>query len=134
MLRLFAPRDPLPYIKPSFRDPDLPSRERARPPPLISVADTLRQLREERDAREMDSAEKEGEQDVKKEDKGEGEEGEEKVVKKEGGEDEEIKLSSYEASKLRKERKLKNADELSAKMAKECMYTSALINTCVGRC
>lgn len=84
----------------------------------------------------MDSAEKEGEQDVKKEVKGEGEgeEGEERVVKKEGGEDEEIKLSSYEASKLRKERKLKNAEELSAKMAKECMYTIALINKCVGRC
>jgi U1 small nuclear ribonucleoprotein len=119
LLRLFAPRDPLPYIKPTFRDPDLPLKEKARNPPSLGVSATLRLLREERDARELDSAEKEGEQDQKEEQGAE--EGETKPVKKEEGEDkEEVTLCRYEASKLRKERKAKEAEELSARMAKEC--------------
>jgi len=85
------------------------------------VADTLRQLREERDAREMDSAEQQGEQEGKPAEITE--EGEGKPVKKEEeavDREEVITLSGHEAMKLRLERKAKNAEELSAKMAKEC--------------
>lgn len=60
LLKLFAPRPPLPYLKPTGRDPDLPlkSLSARRAPKPIVVSETLRQIREEQDQKERDAVEK----------------------------------------------------------------------------
>ncbi|KAM0789803.1 hypothetical protein ACM66B_006655 [Microbotryomycetes sp. NB124-2] len=52
LLRLFAPRPPLPYAKPLGRDPDVPLKSRATKPPTMSVADALQMIRTERERAE----------------------------------------------------------------------------------
>lgn len=58
LLRLFAPRPPLPYAKPLGRDPDLPLKSRARKPPVIGVAQTLQAIRRERERVQDEAFEK----------------------------------------------------------------------------
>ncbi|CEQ41133.1 SPOSA6832_02825, partial [Sporobolomyces salmonicolor] len=54
LLKLFAPRPPLPYLKPTGRDPDLPlkSLSAQRAPQPIRLANTLAFIQAERDERE----------------------------------------------------------------------------------
>ena len=57
LLKLFAPRPALPYLKPTGRDPDLPLKSLARPPPVLGIAETLQQIRDEREAKEAKDVE-----------------------------------------------------------------------------
>ncbi|KAK4698615.1 U1 small nuclear ribonucleoprotein 70kDa, partial [Phenoliferia sp. Uapishka_3] len=57
LLKLFAPRPALPYLKPTGRDPDLPLKSLARQPPALGVAETLRLIRDEREAKEAKEVE-----------------------------------------------------------------------------
>ncbi|KAK4051554.1 hypothetical protein OIV83_002694 [Microbotryomycetes sp. JL201] len=52
LLRLFAPRPPLPYAKPLGRDPDVPLKNKATKPSTLSVADALQMIRTERERAE----------------------------------------------------------------------------------
>ncbi|GAA5877317.1 hypothetical protein JCM8547_003832 [Rhodosporidiobolus lusitaniae] len=86
LLKLFAPRPPLPYLKPTGRDPDFPLKSlstRRRPPPN-AVGKTLQEIREEREKREMEEREKSGE-------KGEGEKKEEEAKEEKVEQKEEVK-------------------------------------------
>ncbi|KAL8279854.1 hypothetical protein RQP46_007704 [Phenoliferia psychrophenolica] len=57
LLKLFAPRPALPYLKPTGRDPDVPLKSLARKPPALGIADTLKQIRDEREAKEAKEVE-----------------------------------------------------------------------------
>lgn len=69
LLKLFAPRAPLPYLKPTGRDPDLPLKSRAHQPPTLGVSETLASLREERELKAAKEVE-EGEDKTKEEGEG----------------------------------------------------------------
>ncbi|KAI5481296.1 hypothetical protein MNV49_004918 [Pseudohyphozyma bogoriensis] len=99
LLKLFAPRPPLPYLKPTGRDPDFPLKSRARKPPSLGVADTLALIRDEREANEAKAAEEGAE--------GEQEDGEEKKEDGEGM----YTLCGEEAFKLRVEQRQKDHKE-----------------------
>ncbi|GAA5884208.1 hypothetical protein JCM6882_002180 [Rhodosporidiobolus microsporus] len=98
LLKLFAPRPPLPYVKPPGRDPDFPlkSLSARRRPEAIVVSDVLRQVREERDREERERVERgeapEGKLDEGVEVDGEKvEKAEEKLEKLEEGKVDEVK-------------------------------------------
>lgn len=63
LLKLFAPRPPLPYLKPTSRDPDLPlkSLSSKRAPQPIVLSTVLKQVKEEKDEAERKALE-EGEE------------------------------------------------------------------------
>ncbi|GAA6061525.1 hypothetical protein JCM10212_004515 [Sporobolomyces blumeae] len=75
LLKLFAPRPPLPYLKPTGRDPDFPlkSLSTKRAPQPIRVTDTLTQIRDERDEQERKAVEEGEKPDVKVDGQVEGE-------------------------------------------------------------
>lgn len=57
LLKLFAPRPPLPYLKPLGRDPDVPLRTLANRLTPLSVSETLARVREEKAENEAKHAE-----------------------------------------------------------------------------
>ncbi|KAK4056385.1 hypothetical protein OIO90_002528 [Microbotryomycetes sp. JL221] len=55
LLRLFAPRPPLPFAKPLGRDPDVPLKTKTHKPSSLSVHDTLNLIRQERERAENEA-------------------------------------------------------------------------------
>lgn len=105
LLRLFAPRPPLPFLKPVGRDPDVPLKSLARKPPTLGVYDTLRLVKEEQQEAENRAFEKgeilgaeEEEEDKKKVIKGETKE-EQKENKQEDSKEEGEATEPTKASK-----------------------------------
>lgn len=124
----------MPYLKPVGRDPDVPLKSLARKPPTLGVYDTLKLIRDEKEAAENKAFEKgenpDGEDEVKpvngEQDKDKVEEGEDKdgakVVKKEVKEDESITvLPVNERTKARRELKKKKQEKDLAEGIKNCM-------------
>jgi U1 small nuclear ribonucleoprotein 70kDa len=143
LLRLFAPRAPLPYLKPVGRDPDVPLKSLARKPPTLGVYDTLKLIREEKEAAENKAFEKgenpdgedevkpvNGKQDLKEE--GEDKNGA-KVVKKESKEDDLITtLPVNERIKARRELRRKKQEKDLVEGIKNCMYHHSTLTCCRG--
>lgn len=137
-MRLFAPRPPLPYLKPLGRDPDAPLKHRAKPPPTLSIYETLALVKEEKlkkeekalEEGENPDAEEEG---VKAEE--EKEEGEEKKgVKKEEVDDKKqglLLLPQSERLKVKADQRKKRHDQTLAEGIKQCTFLVLDILPCL---
>lgn len=109
LLKLFAPRPALPYLKPTGRDPDLPLKSLARKPPSLGIAETLKLVRDEKEAKEAKDVE---EGNVK-------EEGEEEKLGKEGIV---TRTAEEEFRRRLEDKKTRHAERLE-KAIKDCECT-----------
>ncbi|SGY83439.1 BQ5605_C009g05636 [Microbotryum silenes-dioicae] len=57
LLRLFAPRAPLPFLTPTGRDPDVPLKSLARKPPALGVSETWLAVRYDKEKKEQQAFE-----------------------------------------------------------------------------
>ena len=141
LLRLFAPRPPLPYLKPVGRDPDVPLKSLAKKPPKLSVYETLKLVKEEKEREEQkafekgelldadeekdkpagEAAPKEEAKDEEGKEEGEATEVQKKpVVKKDKDEESITTLPVNERIKARKALKLKRHEQGLAEGIKNC--------------
>lgn len=95
LLRLFAPRPPIPYLKPLVRDPEIPLHKK-----LDGVAAILEELREENALREADEEAKRNEEQKAAEAA--------KATAKAGGGDDGMQVDSKEGIKVKKEQSQSN--------------------------
>lgn len=109
LLKLFRANPPLPYLKPTGRDIDLPLKSRSKQPHTLSVSETLKRLKEEKEeaeAKAIEAGKLEGNDEVKV-----GEDDEESA---------EFKLIGEEARVVRREERRRKREEVLEKGMKEC--------------
>lgn len=148
LLKLFAPRPPLPYLKPTGRDIGRPVKHSAKAPSPITLADTLRQIKADKEAEEArifeqgrsgvkkEAAKVEAGEETKTEDEAQGEDKkdvddkEDEEDKPDDEDEEAFMLIGEEARIVRREEKKRLKTERLEKGIKECKRVLLRIVEC----
>lgn len=117
LLKLFAPRPPLPYVRPAGRAP-----EKITPKTVNGVADLVAQIREDKALAESEAGLKKKNKEKKKETKAQTEEGEEEEESEDESDGETFTYAEEVRRQIRREERQKKRKEAFEKAKETCEY------------